>query len=583
MQLRFLTENAVRRLLWLVLTCSCYAQTNGALPRLYQSMPQGVNSNPANKIVLPDGVKAGQLIVTCSTNNSANGITMSDTDGNTYTQQTLFAINGSGNSYMQQAYAVAAHTVSSLTITGTPGGSGSGFQTAGLSSVGIYDGLSGTPDGTGSTTALASGGSIGTSVTTTTNGDGVIACASLDGSSGLQHGTGSPAAGTQYAVRDNYANSFQTYKVGGAAGSQTITDLIAGGTNTNYGMFVTAFKPAANAVATTALADCGNGILCVQQLRGVGGTAAYTWSVTAGSWPTGCSNASLNSSTGLISCTPTANGTFSLTFQWSDGTVTASRALSLTVGATLATPTINGTPVILPGNGGVATINVKCPSDIVLFVLHGSDSHGTHGWKPPIDGANNNISSSGLTALPVNVYGGSGNAAIQAYMFGPFGTFGAHSFTLNVNTSSAIALSGWAIDISGVQPEIDDAVTSGAVDSNSSGTYNITSSYTSLVPNQLLIQMASDDQDGGITAPNDTFSMSPLSIFVSSQSNGGYDNSAVGSYLIASPSTVSTTTSITHPSSQENSGLLQFALRPAITVAESCVSFQGEKVRPQRF
>jgi hypothetical protein len=371
--------------------------------------------------------------------------------------------------------------------------------------------------------------------------------------------------------------------VGGTAGSQTITDLIAGGTVTNFGMFVAAFKPSATiAIATTALADCGNGVLCVQQLRGVGGTAAYTWSTTAGSWPTGCSNASLNSSTGVISCTPTANGTFALTFQVTDGTNTITKALSLTVGATLATPAVNGQPISLNpvNNGGVLTINVQCPSDMVIFVLHGSDTHGTHGWVPPIDGANNNISTVGVTPLSVLPIGGSGNAAIQAYIFGPFSTFGSRAFNFNVSTSSAIALSGWALDISGVQPEVDFGVTAGAVDSNSSGTYSISSSYTSLVPNQLLLQMASDDQDGGITAPNDTIAMSPLVQLASVQSGGAFDNSAIGSYSITSPSTVSTTTSFTHPSSQENAGLLQFALRPAISTAEVCKPIgAGEKIR----
>lgn len=573
-------------LLLLTLSLSCWAQTQGGVPRLHQSMPRGAGGSSGNNIILPDGVTAGQLIVTCSLNNNNSAITLSDTDSNTYTNLALFAV-AAPNAYLQMSYAVAAHTVSSLTVTGTPGGSGSSFQPTGLSTVGVYDGLSGTTDGTGSATALASSGSVAASATTTTNGDGVIGCAAIDGSGGLQHGTPSPSAGIQYVAREDYNRSFQSFTVGGSAGSQTITDLIAGGTSTNFGMFVAAFKPSSTiAVATTALADCGNNLLCVQQLKGVGGTAAYTWSTTAGTWPTGCSNASLNSSTGVISCTPTQNGTFSLTFQITDGTNTATKALSLTVGATLATPVVRSQPINLNPvqNGGTITINIQCPSDRVLFLLHGSDTHGTHGWVPPIDGANNNITTSGVTPVVIRPIGGSGNAPLQAIIFGPFNNFGPRAFTFNDSTSSAVALAGWAIDIGGIQSVVDDGVAAGAVDSNSSGTYSISSSYTSLVANQFLMQFAADDQDGGINAPNDTIIFNPLTQIAAAQSNGGFDNTAVGTYSITSPSTVSTTTSITHPSSQENAGILQFALRPAITSASACApTFAGEKIRRQIF
>lgn len=547
-------------------------------------MPRGGGGTTTN-IVLPDGVKAGQLIVACSINNNNSAVVVTDGDGNSYTNLSLYAVKAP-DSYLQMAYAVAAHTVSSLTITGTPGGSGGSFQPTGISTVGVYDGLSGTTDGTGSNTTLANSGAVSASATTTTNGDGIIGCASIDASSGLQHGTPSPDAGIQYVAREDYNRSFQSFTVGGSAGSQTISNLIAGGTSTNFGMFVAAFKPSATiAIATTALADCGNSVLCVQQLKGVGGTAAYTWSTTAGTWPTGCSNASLNSSTGLISCTPTQLGTFSLTFQITDGTNTATKALSLTVGSTLATPIIRTQPLAIPGNGGTLTVDIKCPSDIVAVILHGSDTHGTHGWKPPIDGANNNITTAGITPLAVLNIGGSGNAALQAYLFGPFSSFGGTAFSFNVSTSSAIALHGWVLDIGGVQPEVDDAATAtaGAVDSNSSGTYTISSSYTSLVPNQFLLQIAANDQDGGITAPNDTITMSPLTQVAFGQSNGGFDNAAIGSYSITSPSTVSTTTSFIHSSSQENAGMLQFALRPAITSAAACEPAFAEKIRRQIF
>ncbi len=68
-------------------------------------------------------------------------------------------------------------------------------------------------------------------------------------------------------------------------------------------------------------------------LAAIGGTKPYIWSISAGSLPSGLA---LNSSSGVVSGTPTQSGGFSVTFQAKDSAgapQTATKALSLTVAA----------------------------------------------------------------------------------------------------------------------------------------------------------------------------------------------------------------------------------------------------------
>jgi hypothetical protein len=94
---------------------------------------------------------------------------------------------------------------------------------------------------------------------------------------------------------------------------------------------------AAPAITTSALPDATAGSAYSQTLSVTGGAAPLVWSVSGGALPTGLS---LNESTGAVSGTPTALGTFGLTAMVTDGyAVTATHALSITVNSALAIAT----------------------------------------------------------------------------------------------------------------------------------------------------------------------------------------------------------------------------------------------------
>lgn len=81
-------------------------------------------------------------------------------------------------------------------------------------------------------------------------------------------------------------------------------------------------------VTTGSLPNGAVGSAYSQTVTASGGTGSYTWSLTAGSLPSGLS---LGASTGTISGTPTTAGTSNFTVQASSGSRSATRALSITI------------------------------------------------------------------------------------------------------------------------------------------------------------------------------------------------------------------------------------------------------------
>ncbi len=113
-------------------------------------------------------------------------------------------------------------------------------------------------------------------------------------------------------------------------------------------------------VATSSLASGTAGTAYSQTLAGTGGGTPYVWSIYSGTLPAGLT---LNSSTGIISGTPTAAGASSFTVQVKDANLSAAtRSLTLSVYAPLTVSTVSlpsGTTGVvysqtLAATGGVA-------------------------------------------------------------------------------------------------------------------------------------------------------------------------------------------------------------------------------------
>ncbi|MBB3455021.1 hypothetical protein FHT86_003320 [Rhizobium sp. BK313] len=150
------------------------------------------------------------------------------------------------------------------------------------------------------------------------------------------HGTAS-ASGTSitYTPTASYAGP----------DSFTYTATNGGGTSTPATVTITV-SPATISLGPSTLSSGAIGTAYSQTITASGGTAPYTYTITAGSLPTGLS---LSPTTGALSGTPTAAGPFNFTITATDsstgtGPFTGSRAYSLTVAA----PTIVVSPTSLP-------------------------------------------------------------------------------------------------------------------------------------------------------------------------------------------------------------------------------------------
>ena len=86
-------------------------------------------------------------------------------------------------------------------------------------------------------------------------------------------------------------------------------------------------------------------------LSAAGGTTPYTWSISAGSLPAGLT---LNTSTGVVSGTPTAAGTSSFTAKVTDAKgKTATFATSITILSSMLTVAVSASPATVAPGGTV--------------------------------------------------------------------------------------------------------------------------------------------------------------------------------------------------------------------------------------
>lgn len=160
-----------------------------------------------------------------------------------------------------------------------------------------------------SLTAENADGTLSTAFVVNTNGSSVIKAGQADTTWNVQPAAGL-AAGTYTAV-------FKAYYDNGAVAQ------------TNLSFTVTASAPVvvAPAIETSTLTDAKVDEPYSFSLAATG-TAPITWKITAGALPAGIT---LNDTTGAISGTPTAAGTFSITFTAENSAGTAEKAMTLLV------------------------------------------------------------------------------------------------------------------------------------------------------------------------------------------------------------------------------------------------------------
>ncbi len=150
---------------------------------------------------------------------------------------------------------------------------------------------------------------------------------------------------------------------GVSAGSSTISAILNGVTGSTS-LTVQALPLA---ILTTSLPDGVQDVSYSTALAAQGGVTPYTWSITSGLLPTGLS---LNSSTGIISGTPAATGTFTVIIQTADSgspQQMATRALTFSV----STQTILSSMTVTPANPTIAI------GDSQQFTATGSYNDGT--------------------------------------------------------------------------------------------------------------------------------------------------------------------------------------------------------------
>jgi hypothetical protein len=153
--------------------------------------------------------------------------------------------------------------------------------------------------------------------------------------------TGTPSWGAWQILTFNAGGTLANYvrSSDGQIKVQLLSNNASDAADIDYEAVLVTYSsgPPALAISTTSLPNGTVGTAYSATLAATGGTTPYSWSITAGSLPAGVT---LNASTGALSGTPTASGTFSPTFQVTDSSTpthqTASKSFTFTVAAASA-------------------------------------------------------------------------------------------------------------------------------------------------------------------------------------------------------------------------------------------------------
>lgn len=405
-------------------------------------------------------------------------------------------------------------------------------------------------------------------ITTTAQNDFIVAALSQIPNTTLVTSDPSQQFGTNAYISDFHGNML--WYMAGAAGVTTPTFV---GSVSGQTLAVAAFKPAALTFGTTALPIGGKSLAYYAQLAAYGGTGTLSYTRTAGTWPTGCSDASL-SSAGVISCTPTQTGTFSLTFQVSDGTHTASAVLAMTVNSTFPSMFVRSS-YHFAVNTLSGTLN-SATNDLNLLLYFGDDTHGTDGYllRPAAiangcsDQFTRGFLQGGGNGGGINVWGAQGSCS------------GVYSLQEVSSGAPGTPLAGVALAISGAEIPVDPV----AINQSSPGAVTSTTLHTCTtvnVPGTLLLSLSSINcgATGGGSCTMTTSTNSPFELVDQQTSGFGGVPFAVYSQVASTAGSYCADTNF-GISGGDLSGTLPVAalvqLRP---LATGLPAFTGEKVR----
>lgn len=308
-------------LLFLVLPFSAAAQYY-YVP-VTQSTGTSVNASSVSCVFSRNVTSGNILIVSMNWYNTTNTPTVSDTLGNTWTQKYI-------NTVPTQPVALYTATSSSSGAdTITVAITGGGYINLACSEHPPIFSL--TVDASASSAFSGSPGTVTTSSITTTKKSDFI----YSWIGGFQNGgrfVNQTNSTLLYYSSGNDCGAAQ-YRFSGATGSYSDSFT---NNNTQGTSAIVAFQPLGLTIdSATALPDAALSNSYSYTVPANGGIASYTWSVSAGTLPTGLS---LNSSTGAITGTPTVSNNYSFTLQVTDGTSTTTKAVTIKVCTGFNTP-----------------------------------------------------------------------------------------------------------------------------------------------------------------------------------------------------------------------------------------------------